>query len=152
MRSEELVRRDFLKRGLGLAGGLALAGAGVAAGLRASDGPLDYLDRASYVHNMEVRAQHFPGALRPGKMQMMAIGERRFLFTSYFDDVTWNWAKLRGQVLDVTDPLNPVVVNDNGFRAFGIQVAYSQRLGNWLLMLVHTGPRQVPGLRGISLQ
>ena len=57
-------------------------------------GTLPELDQNSYVHQMEVLAHHFPGANRPGKMQMMAIGERRYLFQLAFPGETWDFLLL----------------------------------------------------------
>ncbi|NIA27715.1 MAG: hypothetical protein GWP02_06630 [Desulfobulbaceae bacterium] len=64
---------------------------------------LPYLDQSTYIRNMAVRA-HVGGEDRRWKMQMMSLGERRFLFQG---------GKPKGNVLEVTDPLNPVVINES---------------------------------------
>ena len=74
-------------------------------------GTLHELDRSSYAHRMEVLAHHFPGANRPGKMQMMVIGDRRYLFQIAFPGESWDWLRAEGQIIDVSDPLAPVIVN-----------------------------------------
>jgi len=56
---------------------------------------LHYLDQSSYTRNMAVRA-HLGGENRRWKMQMMTLGERRFLFQGGIP---------RGDVIEVTDPL-----------------------------------------------
>ncbi len=140
-------RRKFLWLGA-VAGGVA-----VVLHARAADGPLDSLDRNSYIHHMTLHAHHFPGENRPGKMQMMAFGERRYLFQLVFHSDTWDWLRAAGQIVDVTDPLKPVVVNTNAFRAFSIQVAFNQAAAKWVLMTseeLAPGPSlSMPGLRGV---
>ena len=81
-------RRDFVKAGLA-AGGIAMAGATLA-NRHPHPRPtsLQYLDRNMYRKNTHVLAVFDPGEERGAKMQMMAIGDRRYLFN-------------RGDVIDV---------------------------------------------------
>ncbi len=103
---------------------------------------------------MRLIAHHFPGQVRPGKLQMMASGGRRYLFQLVFEDDWLNPMSAKGQIVDVTNPLKPVVVNDDAFRAFNIQVAYRAEQKRWVLMeskeYLDTLPLGVwPGLRGV---
>src|SRR3974390_2344912 len=74
-------RREFLRAAAGA--GLALA----AGPLRTLADPhghpspnsISYLDRRMYIRNMELLA-HIPGEHRNGKMQIMSIGDRRYIF------------------------------------------------------------------------
>ncbi len=82
-RNDRLGRRKFLE--MGVATGVAAAGAswpgrGIAQLAHPHEGSLDYLDRNQYIHNMELLNVFMPGEPREGKMQMMAIGDRRLLF------------------------------------------------------------------------
>ncbi len=116
-------------------------------------GTLDYLDRSTYSHRIAQLAHHFPGTNRPGKMQMMVIRGRRYLFQRVFDDDSWNWLRSRGEILDVTDPTSPRVVNQNGFHGFSINLAWHAPSSRWVLMESMTTfgdpARWAPGLRGV---
>lgn len=85
---------------------------------------LPYLDQSTYVRNMAIRA-HVGGENRRWKLQMMTIGERRFLFQG---------GRPKGDVIEVTDPLNPVVINEGAFEGRQIQLAYHADAGKWILM------------------
>lgn len=85
---------------------------------------LGYLDQATYIRNMAVRA-HIGGGNRRWKMQMMSVGERRYLFQGGIPN---------GDVLEVTDPLNPVVINEDAFPGVQIQLAYNDDIDKWILM------------------
>jgi hypothetical protein len=85
---------------------------------------LTYLDQATYIRNMAIRA-HLGGENRRWKMQMMADGERRYLFQGGIP---------KGDVIDVTDPLNPVIINEDAFEGRQIQLAYNSEIGKWILM------------------
>ena len=61
------------------------------------------------------------GRHRGNKMQMMAIGDRRFLFQA-------------GDVIEVTDALKPVMFNRQGFAGGQLQLAYNDKLKKWILM------------------
>src|SRR5580704_4785093 len=73
-------RRDFLWTTAGA--GLALASSPMAALAdhhgHPSPNSISYLDRRMYIRNMEILA-HLPGDNRHGKMQMMSIGNRRYM-------------------------------------------------------------------------
>ena len=85
---------------------------------------LKYLDQVTYIRNMAVRA-HLGGENRRWKLQMMNIGERRYFFQGGLP---------RGDVIDVTDPLNPVIVNEDAFEGRQFQLAYNSEIGKWILM------------------
>lgn len=85
---------------------------------------LGYLDQVTYVRNMAIRA-HVGGENRRWKMQMMTVGDRRFLIQGGIP---------MGSVLDVTDPLDPVVVNEDAFVGRQIQLGYNKDIGKWILM------------------
>jgi hypothetical protein len=99
---------------------------------------LNYLDQNTYVRNMAIRA-HLGGDNRRWKMQMWAQGERRYLFQG---------GAPKGNVIDVTDPLNPHVVAKDAFIGRQIQLAYNAALGKWILM---TGSAP-PLLRATGIQ
>ena len=119
-------RRDFIALA-GSAGGLALAGPEMIGSALANRHPhprpssLKYLDRNMYRRNTHVLAVFDPGEERGAKMQMMAIGDRRYLFN-------------RGDVIDVSDPLKPVMFNHKGYVGNQVQLAYNKTLGKWILM------------------
>src|SRR5438034_9940523 len=104
-------RREFMKAAA------AGAGATLAGDVFANRHPhprptsLKYLDRNMYRKNTDVLAHFDPGEEHGGKMQMMAIGERRFLFQ-------------RGDVIEVSDPLKPKAINKKGFGGSQLQLAY----------------------------
>jgi len=85
MNKKGMTRRDFIRWG-GVAGGLVVAGPKWLGTAFANRHPhprptsITYLDRNMYRKNTDVLAHFSPGEHRGGKMQMMAIGERRFLF------------------------------------------------------------------------
>src|SRR5580700_7300552 len=85
-------RREFLGRMAGA--GLALAGSRVTAWADHHGHPtpnsLTYLDRRMYISNMELLAHFLPGQVRNGKMQLMSIGNRRYMFQ-------------QGDVIDISD-------------------------------------------------
>ena len=88
-------RRDFLKV-VGGGAGAALAGGTAYAHHHPVPMPqsLQYLDRRTYIHNMELIAHFLPGQERSGGMGMMTVGERRLIFQ-------------QGDIIDVSDPRNP---------------------------------------------
>ncbi|HEY0335853.1 MAG TPA: hypothetical protein VGC70_00820 [Burkholderiales bacterium] len=85
---------------------------------------LPYLDRNMYRSNTDVLALLDPGEERGSKMQMMAVGPRRFLFN-------------RRDVIDVTEPLKPVTVNKRAYDSGQVQLAYNRRIAKWILMTGH---------------
>lgn len=121
-----LGRRDFIR--MGAASGCAIAGAGLPSFLLANQHPhphpgsIDHLDRKMYVDNMEVHGHLFAGQKRNQEIEMMAIGERRFLFQ-------------QTAVIDVTNPLEPKIISEGTYVGDGdIQLAYNQSLGKWILI------------------
>ena len=121
-----ITRRDFIKAGAA-AGGLAAAGSELIvpalANRHPQPRPTSYkmLDRNMYRKNAEVVAHFDPGEEREAKMQMMAIGTRRFLFT-------------RGDVIEVTDALKPKMFNHKAFVGNQVNLAYNRKIGKWILM------------------
>src|SRR5262250_2384516 len=116
MARNKMTRRDFIK--LAYTGaGLLVAGPKLIGTASANRHPhprptsLRYLDRNMYRKNTDVLAHFEPGEQRGGKMQMMAIGPRRFLFQS-------------GDVAEVTDPLKQKMFNKGGSVGSPLQLAY----------------------------
>src|SRR5712691_13297055 len=99
MANHRFTRREFIKLGA-VSGGVALVGAASTGPALANRHPhprptsLPYLDRNMYRKDTDVLAHFEPGEERGAKMQMMAIGQRRFLFQ-------------QGDVIEVTEPLRP---------------------------------------------
>src|SRR6266436_6211042 len=91
-------RREFLRTAAGA--GLAFAGSPVAAWAAHPGHPtpnsISYLYRRMYIQNMELLAHFMPGRVRNGKMQLMSIGNRRYMFQ-------------QGDVIDVSDVRKPQV-------------------------------------------
>jgi hypothetical protein len=125
-KSNGISRRNFLKLGVA-AGGLVVTGPEWIGTALANRHPhprptsITYLDRNMYRKNTDVLAHFGPGEQRGGKMQMMAIGPRRFLFQ-------------QGDVIEVTEPLKPKMLNKGGNVGNQLQVAYNAKLGKWILM------------------
>src|SRR5215831_5504629 len=123
-------------------------------------GSLDYLDRNSYAKNMRVLGVFQLGEERGHKLQMMAVGSRRYILQN-------------GDVIDVSDPRAPKLVKHAAFRGSQLQVAYNRKLGKWILVTGASSPitsstptapngkhddpsliektKQGPGLRGIRI-
>jgi hypothetical protein len=104
--------------------------------------PTPLLEKRAYIHNMKLLAHHFPGESRYEKMNMMAVGDRRYLVQN-------------SRILDVSDPLKPVLVSEGGWKGgHQIQVAYNATAGKWLAITADMGATQ-PGAskpsRGISI-
>src|SRR5438046_10664148 len=97
-------RREFLCTAAGA--GLALAGSPLAVWADHHGHPtpnsISYLDRRMYTHNMELLAHFMPGRVRNGKMQLMSVGNRRYMFQ-------------QGDVIDVSDVRKPQLFNKGGF-------------------------------------
>src|ERR1019366_3152520 len=117
-------RRQFLKT--------AAAGAGLAAASSAlpaladhhphpSPNSITYLDRRMYIQNMEIIAHIEPGGRRGGKMNFMAIGNRRYLVQ-------------QGDIIDVSDLHKPSMYNRKCFEGAQVQAAYNKDLKKWILM------------------
>ena len=122
-------RREFVKCAAGA--GLAVAGSSLTAWANNHPHPspqsLKYLDRRTYIHNMEVIAHILPGKERGGKMQMMSVGSRRYLLQ-------------QGDVIDVSDLHHPTMYNEHGFKGDQLQVAYNSKLKKWILMTGASAP------------
>src|ERR1700686_237012 len=116
-------RREFLQRAAGA--GLALAGSSLTAWADHHGHPtpnsLPCLDRRMYIRNMELLAHFEPGRVRNGKMQLMSVGDRRYLFQ-------------QGDVIDISDVRKPHMFNKGGFQGGQVQVAYNKGLKKWILM------------------
>src|SRR4030088_3284374 len=121
--STQSTRREFIRVAAGAS--VLLAGSSVAAWADHHGHPtpqsLSYLDRRMYVHNMDVLAHFMPGQSRNGKMQMMSIGKRRYMFQ-------------QGDVIDLSDVRKPVLYNKAGFQGGQVQVAFNKALKKWILM------------------
>jgi hypothetical protein len=123
-------RRQFLKQA---ATGAGLAVAASAVPVLADHHPhpspnsITYLDRRTYIHNMELIAHIEPNTPRGGKMQMMAIGNRRYLLQN-------------GDIIDVSDLHKPAMYNRGGFIGGQLQVAYNKNLKKWILMTGSQAP------------
>src|SRR4029079_5029770 len=104
-------RRHFLRTSVGAAVGVL--GSAAYANRHPNPRPtsLPYLDRNMYRSNTDVLAHFDPGEERGSKMQMMSIGPRRFLFN-------------RRDVIEVTEPLKPVMVNKGAYPSGQLQLAY----------------------------
>jgi len=74
-----------------------------------------------YRKNTDVLAHFDPGEEHGGKMQMMAIGERRFLFQARRRDRS-------------VGPAQAEAINKKGFGGSQLQLAYNNKLGKWILM------------------
>lgn len=121
-----LRRRDFIR--MSAASGCAIAGTGLPGRLLANQHPhphpgsIGELDRKLYIDNMEVHGHLFPGVKRNDEIEMMAIGERRFLFQ-------------QTAVIEVTNPIEPKVLSEGTYVGDGdIQLAFNQSLGKWILI------------------
>src|SRR2546421_6920593 len=89
-------RREFLRTAAGAS--LALAGSPMASWADHHGHPtpnsISFLDRRTYIHNMELLAHFMPGHVRNGKMQLMSISNRRYMFQ-------------QGDVIDISDVRKP---------------------------------------------
>src|SRR5258708_30219801 len=116
-------RREFLRTAAGAT--LALSGSPLAAFAdhhgHPSPNSISYLDRRTYIRNMEVLAHFMPGHVRNGKMQLMSVGNRRYMFQ-------------QGDVIDVSDVRKPAFYNKGGFEGGQVQVAFNRNLKKWILM------------------
>lgn len=102
---------------------------------------IQFLDQNTYIRNMAVRA-HLGGPDRRWKLQIWAQGKNRYLFQG---------GKPSGNVIDVTDPLNPQVIAENAFLGRQIQLAFNKNIDKWILMtgsappLIRATPRYPHG-------
>jgi hypothetical protein len=105
--------------------------------------PTPLLEKRSYIFNMTVLAHHSPGEQRNEKMNMMAVGDRRYLIQN-------------SRILDISDPLHPALMSEGGWIGnHQIQVAYNDFVGKWVAVVTDMGGRPQPGAekpnRGISV-
>lgn len=111
----------------------------------APDDPKPVYEKRSYISNLTVLGHSFAGQERGGKLQMMIQGDRRYLVQTSFGHPG-------GWIIDVSDPLKPVLVNDKAFpEGDNFQVAWRDDLQKWVLMvaLQKSAPDR-PGLRGVE--
>ena len=111
-------------------------------------GLMDEMDRQEYFYNTTKHATYYEGEDRRGKIQMMAVGDRRYLFQD-------------GRVLEVTDPLKPVEVARSPYIGVQVTLAYSQSAEKWVLISsdeirpysssTYRAEINKPGLRGIRI-
>ena len=126
-RGTRMERRDFLRHGVFAVGGTAAMISGFSPPVLANNHPhphkgsLDYLDPATYTKTVTVHGHFHPRSVPGSKMQMMARGRRRYIFTA-------------GQVWEVTEANKPVLINDGGFIGGQLQLAYNRNLGKWILV------------------
>ena len=101
------------------------------------------LDRNQYADNVTVIKHYFDGENHGTKLQMLAVGERRYFFQGLYDG--------RTLVLDVTDPLNVTVVARDSYEGRQLQLAYNRAAGKWILISSTSADYQGEGLRGIRI-
>jgi hypothetical protein len=92
-------------------------------------GALTYLDRKSYIHNMEIIA-HLPGTTVTGGEPLCVM-----------------WARGRQRLLpggagfvDISEAKNPVVVNKGVTQSSFAAVAYNTKLKKWIMMVTAAQP------------
>jgi len=101
------------------------------------------LDRNQYAENVTLLEHYFDGENHGTKLQMMAIGERRYFFQGLYDG--------RTMVLDVTDPMNMTVVARDSYAGRQLQLAYSQSAGRWILISSAEADDNGEGLQGVRI-
>jgi hypothetical protein len=101
------------------------------------------LDRNQYADNVTLVRHYFEGEDHGTKLQMMAIGERRYFFQGLYDD--------RTLVLDVTDPLNLQVVARDSYEGRQLQLAYNRAAGKWVLISSAEADDDGNGLQGVRI-
>src|ERR1700746_787413 len=116
-------RRSFLRTAAGAGAALSSSPLSALADHHGHPSPnsISYLDRRMYIRNMEVLAHFGTGETRHGKMQMMSVGNRRYMFQ-------------QGDVIDVSDVRKRTMFNKGGFDGYQVQVAYNKNLKKWILM------------------
>jgi len=129
----ELTRREFL----GASAGCVLAG-GLPAWLprdacanhhpHPHPGSINFLDRNTYISEMEVLAHFEAGKNRRGDLQFSCRGAERFLFQLTAEGCA---------VYDVSDALRPAIINQAAFQAQQIQVAYHRHARKWIALAAH---------------
>jgi len=126
----------------------ALAGCLLAPAYASAQGaaePQPVYEKRSYISGLELLGHSFPGQERGGKMQMMIKGDKRYMVQTSFGHPG-------GWIIDVTDPLKPVIVNAHAFpEGDNVQVAWRGDLQKWIAM-VSVGQTEpgAPGFRGVQ--
>lgn len=112
---------------------------------KAPDKPAPDFEKRSYIQGLKLLGHSFAGQERGGKMQMMIQGDRRYLVQTSFGHPG-------GWIIDVTDALNPVLVNAKAFPDGGnFQVAWRPDLKKWVAMVaLQRSSLDQPGLRGVE--
>src|SRR3984885_8559059 len=134
--SKEFSRRSLLgAAAAGLAGSIAaraqvtgLTPGGGTPPFRLPMGALDFLDRKTYIHNMEIHAT-LPGSTISGGEPLMAMwakGKQRLLPAG-------------GGFIDVSDPTKPVVLNKGVVKGNGA-VVFNTDLKKWIMMCTAAAP------------
>ena len=110
-----------------------------------SEKPAPNFEKRSYIKGLTLLGHSFVGQERGGKMQMMIQGDRRYLVQTSFGHPG-------GWIIDVTDPLKPVLLNDKAFPDGGnFQVAWRPEIGKWIAMVaLQKNAREQTGLRGVE--
>jgi hypothetical protein len=111
----------------------------------AAGAPKPTFEKRSYIHGLTLLDHSFPGQERGGKMQMMIKGDRRYLVQTAFGHPG-------GWIIDVSDPLNSVLVNAKAFPdGENFQVAWRNDLKKWICMVtLQKNELDTPGLRGVE--
>ncbi len=134
--AKEFSRRSLLgAAAAGLAGSIAaraqvtgLEPGGATPPFRLALGALDFLDRKSYIHNMEMHAM-LPGVTISGGEPLMAMwakGKRRLL-------------PANGGFVDVSEPTKPVAINKGVTKGPGA-VVFNTDLKKWIMMCTAAAP------------
>lgn len=92
---------------------------------------LPYLDLNMYRKNTDV-VGHVDDIGHVLRVQMIAVGERRFLFSNQAD------------IIEITDPLRPVMFRRKAFPKGHLQLSYNQKLGKWILIVCARVPGTSP--------
>ncbi|MDG2005382.1 MAG: hypothetical protein P8J20_18830 [Novosphingobium sp.] len=104
--------------------------------------PSPLLEKRSYIWNMKILAHHAPGEARSHKINMMAVGDKRYIVQG-------------SRILDVSNPLKPKLMSEGGWKGgHQIQVAYSQTARKWIAMtsdMMTAHPGVAGRNRGMSL-
>lgn len=102
-------------------------------------------EKRSYIKGLTLLGHSFVGEERGGKMQMMIQGDRRYLVQTSFGHPG-------GWIIDVSNPLKPVVINSKAFPdGENFQVAWRSDLKKWICMVtLQKNKLDAPGLRGVQ--
>lgn len=124
----EIDRRKLIKMAAAGMGGIATSGlfGGAVLGdiIHPHESSLKELDKNEYISRFKF---HTNIDVHGGKTQMMSIGPRRFLFVAR-------------TVIEVTNPLKPVIIKRNAYQGSQIQVAYNEKAGKWIMIANASAP------------